>query len=457
MLPARRSRRSRGLIPALLGVSLLSTAFMPSAAASAAPPAIEATSARIGPFELISQTPEGTGGDHRSALPSVSNNGRYVGFESSATDLVDIDTNGDYQTYVRDRRTATTELLSTTPEGAAGNDSSWPPELSATGRYAVFASDASDLVPGDTGTYQDVFLVDRSTGLTTIISRGIGDVPADGSSYHPGVSDDGRFVVFMSAASNLTREPTFQGVDPYDVFVRDMTTGTTTLMTRGVTGGTANSRSNNPEITGDGRYIVFDSLASNLVVDDTNGQSDVFRLDRTTGTVTAISRTPGGSTADGNNLYPAVSDDGRFVTYQSTAPDLVPLPPIEYQRDVYLFDAADGSTALVSHAPDGTRADGTSVHASIAPNGRFVVFTSVANIRPRSLPDHQQLNAYRYRVTTQENRFITPPIVDGDSYNGFEPAISSSGFAVFESQNDLTDQATPSYNEVYGSQTMRRR
>jgi hypothetical protein len=203
--------------------------------------------------------------------------------------------------------------------------------ISAGGRYVLFGSEATNLVPGDTNS-RDVFLDDTVTGAIDLISVATNGTPA-GSSASGQVTADGRYVVFQSCASNVVVGDTNGDCD---IFVRDRVTGTTEVVSVSSTAELANSGSSaGPSISDDGRFAAYASRASNLVAGDTNQEVDVFLHDRLTGTTVRVSEAVGGGDADNVSQEAFVSADGRFVSYESTATNLV-LGDTNNASDVFL-------------------------------------------------------------------------------------------------------------------------
>jgi Tol biopolymer transport system component len=236
--------------------------------------------------ERVSVASDGAQGNDSSESPSTSADGRYVAFRSAATNLVPGARSHAEDIFVHDRHTGQTEHVSVASDGTKGNGSSDSPSVSADGRYVAFASEASNLVPGDTNRQEDVFVHDRHTGETARVSvtshgnEGIGD------SDEPSISADGRYVAFRSYASNLVPGDTNHN---YDVFVHDRQTGDTVLVSVTSDGSQGNLGSGQPSISADGRYVAFRSSARNLVPDDTNQEEDVFIHDRETGETSRVS------------------------------------------------------------------------------------------------------------------------------------------------------------------------
>jgi Tol biopolymer transport system component len=298
---------------------------------------------QTGTTTRVSKNSAGVQGDGASRYPSISADGRYVTFQSSATTLVSGDTNGVHDIFVRDRNTGTTYLVSKSSDGIQGNDESTYPSISADGRYVAFESIATNLVSGDTNGV-DVFVRDRQTGTATRVSKSSTGAEANGNSYSPAISADGRYVVFESAATNLVAGDTNV---KNDIFVRDRNTGTTTRVSKSSAGVEANDISYYPVITADGRYVTFKSSATNLVSGDTNGVDDIFVRDRNTGTTTLVSRSSSGAQGDDASDIPAISADGRYVTFESIATNLVP-GDVNGVWDIFVRDRQTGTTWLVS-------------------------------------------------------------------------------------------------------------
>lgn len=212
--------------------------------------------------------------------------------------------------------------MSVSSSGAQGNGPSGGAAISGNGRYVAFQSGTTNLVAGDTtsGENQDLFVHDRKTGKTTRVSVGIHGTEANDTSFQPAFSADGRFVAFTSAASNLIPNDTNNS---NDVFVYDQTTRKLERVSIASGGGQGNGMSWQPAISADGRRVAFTSSASNLVPNDTNGNSDIFIFDRQTHQTRLVSVGKNGGAARGTSDRPAISADGRAVAFESLAKNLV--------------------------------------------------------------------------------------------------------------------------------------
>ena len=232
-----------------------------------------------------------------------------------------------------------TELVSVATGGAQGNDTSTEASISADARFVAFWSDASNLVGGDTNGVEDVFVRDRQTGTTELVSVATGGTQGNARSRYPSISSDGRFVVFWSDASNLVAGDTNGSAD---VFVRDRLSGTTERVSLAAGGAQGNADSLGPSISASGRFVAFWSLATNLVAGDTNAWNDVFVRDRQSATTERVSVATGGAQGDFNSYDPSISADGRFVAFESGATNLV-AGDTNGSFDVFLRDRATAS------------------------------------------------------------------------------------------------------------------
>jgi Tol biopolymer transport system component len=330
---------------------------------------------QTGQTTRVSVASDGSQGNVESYDPFISADGRYVAFHSDATNLVGGDTNGDRDVFVHDRQTAQTTRVSVASDGSQGNSHSRYPSISADGRYVAFHSDATNLVGGDTNGHGDVFVHDRQTGQTTRVS--VASDGSQGNSYsrNSSISADGRYVAFHSFARNLVGGDT-NGRG--DVFVHDRQTAQTTRVSVASDGSQGNDYSFWASISADGRYVAFQSLASNLVGGDTNGRYDVFVHDRQTGQTTRVSVASDGSEGYNSSDHPFISADGRYVAFHSDAGNLVG-GDTNGDRDVFVHDRQTAQTTRVSVASDGSQGNDWSWEPSISADGRYVAFHSFAS------------------------------------------------------------------------------
>jgi len=323
----------------------------------------------------VSVASDGTESERESRNPAISADGRYVAFESSASNLVPGDTNGTLDVFVHDRVTGETTRVSVAFDGTQGNGHSRSPAISADGRYVAFESVATNLVPSYADGRYHVFVHDRVTGETTRVSDAFDGTQGNAHSGHPAISADGRYVAFDSRATNLVPDDTNNAAD---VFVHDRLTGETTRVSVLSGGAQSDGLSEHPTMSADGRYVTFESHARNLVPDDTNAMGDVFVHDRVTGETTRVSVASDGTESGAHSLYPAISGDGRYVAFESWGSNLVP-DDTNGGADVFVHDRVTGETTRVSVASDGAQADGRSERATISADGRYVAFESYAS------------------------------------------------------------------------------
>ncbi|WP_219941248.1 putative Ig domain-containing protein [Iamia sp. SCSIO 61187] len=323
----------------------------------------------------VSVASNGTQANSDSYEPVISDDGRYITYWSLASNLVTGDTNGVYDIFVFDRTTSATTRVSVASNGTQANGESTHPTVSSDGRYITYTSSASNLVTGDTNGFYDAFVFDRTTSATTRVSVASNGTQANSDSLPPAISGDGRHITYTSSASNLVTGDT-NGV--YDIFVFDRTTSATTRVSVASNGTQANDESSVQAISRDGRYITYNSFASNLVTGDTNNTSDIFVFDRTTSATTRVSVASDGTQANSDSQRPAISRDGRYITYTSSASNLIP-GDTNNIYDTFVFDRTTSATTRVSVASDGTQANSNSSRPAISGDGRYITYGSAAS------------------------------------------------------------------------------
>jgi len=312
----------------------------------------------------VSLAPSGIEFDEMTHDPSISGDGRVVAFMFIANMK-------STQLFARDRQANQTVLVSATPGGLAGNSHSFEPAVSADGRFVAFSSAASDLVAGDANSGADVFVRDLQAGTTSLVHRDSAGVQGNGQTFSaPAISGDGRFVVFASDSTNLVAGDTNGLVD---VFLRDLQTGTTSLIPLGHASGFPLVE---VAISSDGLFVAF---ASTVALDpaDTNGTSDIYVRDVQAGTTARVSLDSGGMQVSGNSGKPAISADGRFVAFQSDASALVP-GDTNAAVDVFLRDRLTGRTTRASISSAGLQGNAASEYPAISGDGLIVAFDSAA-------------------------------------------------------------------------------
>jgi uncharacterized repeat protein (TIGR01451 family) len=382
--------------------------------------------------ELDSISSNGVQGNQDSELPAVSADGRFAAFASLSDNLVPGDTNGVVDIFVRDRLTGTTERVSVSSTGAQANghsgllDGMGGPSISADGRFVAFDSEATNLVKGDTNGAIDVFVRDRLTGTTERVSVASNGTQGNGASTDPAISGDGSRVAFGSFADNLVQPDTnFTS----DAFVHDRTSSTTVRVSDAPDGSQGNNSSFRPDLDGNGHIVVFDSFASNLggnpnatvqvflrdldtgvlqpisslpgstdfleqgdlgqispdgrfVVFDYRSSSVLPRaivlLDRTTGTRETESVNDAGTAGNDDSFDPVVSADGRYVSFDSIASNLVS-DDSNSRPDVFVRDRQARTTRRVSVGSNGQQGDLDSVRPAIDSDGQVIAYSSDAS------------------------------------------------------------------------------
>ncbi len=315
-----------------------------------------------------------------SSLPSISGDGRFVAFESYGDNLVPSDNNGVKDVFVHDRSVGTTERVSVSSAGVQGINASTLGEISADGRFVAFASSAPNLVPGDTNAVSDIFVRDRELGTTELVSvNSAGEPSAYQPSEDPSISADGRYVVFATSANNFVENDT----NGYrDVFVHDRTLGTTELVSVSYNHPVPLLASFAPRISADGRFVAFISESPDITPTDTDFLQDVFVRELSTGATTRISTPVSGNQSLGHVMDCALSGDGRFVVFSSQAHNLVQ-DDTNQLVDVFVHDRTTGTTERIL-GTGGVELDGASSDPSISGDGHIVAFTSSAlNVVPQ--------------------------------------------------------------------------
>ena len=323
-------------------------------------------------LEYVSLSTAGTPGDAGSDNPKVSWDGRYVAFDSRATNLIAGDTNGAIDAFLRDRWTAQTTRESLGLGGAELNADSLATGMSADGRYLLFGTWATNVLPGHVSGHFQHYLRDRLTGTVEAAAVTTAGLPTNGDSIPVGggVSADGRYIVFSSLADNLVLGDT-NGVE--DVFLRDLQAGTLTRLSQEDSGQGGDGASTWALISEDGGFVVFSTEATNLVVPDLNGtDSDVLLYDVALGTLERVDVTSGGQQANAYSRSNGLSWDGRYVVFESLATNLA--GETLFDHDTFVHDRVTGATELVTPATPSVTGIGSISHPS--PNGRFAILVS---------------------------------------------------------------------------------
>ena len=315
------------------------------------------------------------------SAPSVSGDGRFVVFGTSSSNLVAADADATTDTYVRDTVAGTTTLVSVSSAGVKGNSDSAIPHISADGKFVAFVSSATNLVTGDTNAVNDIFLRDLTANTTVRVSTdSAGGQQTGGGSVNSNISGDGRYVIFDSNATNLVLNDTNA---KSDVFVKDTITGTTRRVSVASDGSQGNGNSGSigfgatVGISADGKYAVYQSDATNLVGGDAGGFTDIFLRDITGGTTTRMSTDASGNQQNAAATGATISGNGRFVAFQSGANNLVAGDGNGFV-DIFVKDRITGAITRANVSRDGVEANGASAAPALSRTGEFVSFDSGA-------------------------------------------------------------------------------
>jgi len=386
-------------------------------------------------------------GDRASYSPSVSADGRFVAFDSDASNLAPDDTNLRRDVFVRDRQTGATERVSVSSAEGQGDGDSYYPSISADGRFVAFYSYASNLAPDDTNVRRDVFVRDRQTGATERVSVDSAEQQGDGGSGTPSISADGRFVAFDSYASNLAPGDTNGTID---VFVRDRQAGTTERVSVNSAEQQGVDPSVSPSISADGRFVAFLSYATNLVSGDTNGATDVFVRDRQTGTTERVSVNSAEVQGDRRSSAPSISADGRFVAFESYADNLAPGDTNSYY-DVFVRDRQSGTTERVSVNSAEGQSTSSSYRPKMSADGRFTAFESYAgNLAPGDTGGYLDVFVRDRQSGATERVSLNTANQQGANHSNYASISADGRFVAFHSSAaNLAPGDTGGYLDVF--------
>ena len=333
-------------------------------------------------LEIVSRSQGGAEANGKSDDGvKISRNGRYVLFYSEATNLVPNDTNGRGDLFVADRVSGSVVRVSVSSGGAEHAGSIFGFDISGDGRFVAFVCSDDSLVASDSNGQRDVLLRDLGAGTTELISVHSNGTQGNSSSDNPSLSYDGQYVAFESFSSNLIASDSNSASD---IFVRDRVSSTTARVSLSNSGLPANGASTQPSISDDGTRISFTSTANNIVPNDTNGSRDVFVRDRIAGTTVAASVDSMGNldTVGGaiGSLASVLSGNGNVVAFLSEIESLAP-GDSNGQMDVIVRDLSAGTTELASVSTNGDQNTSEFVNlSSISDDGRFVGFDTSTSL-----------------------------------------------------------------------------
>jgi len=399
----------------------------------------------IATVERVSLSSEGEERIGFASTASLSSDGRFVAFSSTADNLVPEDTNGISDIFVRDRLTGLVERIS------RGEEPAYNPVIAANGQFVAFQSNTED---GDR-----VFVYDRERQVTeSVLAESVLAETADGETAnnlsHPDISANGRFVVFESDADNLDADNLVEGDanELSDIFVRDRQINTLESITSSVTAEDApsNGSSSQAAISANGRYVAFASAASNLLENDTNGTTDIFVFDRDTQVTERVSITSTGEESNGFSRAPSISADGRYISYDSLATNLVE-NDTNQKGDVFVYDRLNQTTSRASVSSEGEQSNNFSFNHGISADGQYVSYSSVAT----NLVTNDTNRVQDVFVFNRQAQTTTRISVDAEGRQGNrdsrESVFSADGrFVAFQSNADtLTNDDTNGRTDIF--------
>ena len=369
-------------------------------------------------IERLTEAAGGGAGNGFSNTPDISDDGNRVVFQSFASNLVASDLNGTVGDVFLYDRTDGLQLLSVDLGSDGANDASFGVVISGDGSSIAFISRASDLVAGDTEGAADVFL--WREGVITRVSQTPAGAGGDSNATGiPAISEDGDVIAFESTAQNLAPEKT---TGPLDILVGTVSTGAFEVASKHSNGTLGNALSNNPSLSGSGRYVAFSSIADNLVDSDAGGFSDIFRHDRVTGETILVSRNSAGTQGNGDSFGPKISSDGRYVAFYSSADNLVP-DDMNGVADFFIRDTSLNTVFRASVDEMNNEVTGSSdLFFDFSSDGSTIAFSSGAS--DLVTPD----------TNSQTDVFVTqnPLLIRVDSLIGLSPSFSeASGNGIY--------------------------
>jgi Tol biopolymer transport system component len=387
--------------------------------------------------------------------PAASADGRYVAFVSDASNLLGDDTandtNGADDVFLADTVEGTIRLVSRDPVSAdQANGASAHPDISSDGRYVVFDTAATNLVPADAnGEISDVVRFDATDGSLTLVSRrGVAGAQGNGDSFAPSISKTGGSVSFISQATNLISNDTNGKADAY---VRDVDAGSTTRVSTDSSGKQANNATYAAVVAPGAGWVAFSSIASNLVSGDTNHDRDVFEKNLGTGKTIRSSVRSDGRQGNGSSALEDISSNGRYVVLNSFASNLVKNDG-NNQGDVFVRDRVDATTIRVSKRGS-VEANDDSFGASVSDDGAYVVFGSRAsNLGTDADGNGSATDVFEYTLATKALVRLTANgvggWVDGGSYDA-SATPDGTGVVFASAATDLVDGDLNGWDDVF--------
>jgi Tol biopolymer transport system component len=430
----------RGVVARTGSVAFAVAAITISASLASAGPTLQTQRASVSTQE--------TQATASSSQPALSADGRFLAFVSTADNLVPRDTNGAADVFLRDLTGGKTTRVSVAGRRVQANGTSSEPSLSANGRYLAFVSSATNLAQRDENDQADVFVRDLKLRTTKRISLGIRGAEPNCACFDPVISGNGLFVAFSSFASNLVPRDTNRSSD---VFVRDLRRNRTTRVSIGPANAQANGDSNQPSISANGQFVAFASEAANLATGDSNGRADIYLRDSRGRKTLRVSRGLRGQQSDGDSLAPSISANGLIIAFSSTATNLIE-DDSNGVTDVFVSGSAPAAVAeRVSTASDGTEGNDESLSPSLSANGRQVAFHSYAtNLVATDANGARDVFVHVVRSNAIRRASISSSGTEGDA-ESFAPSLSSNGrrVAFTSSATNLVGDDTNAVRDVF--------
>jgi len=380
--------------------------------------------------KLVSQS-GGVQANQHSYAGAISPTGKFVAFATEADNLDAGDSNGYRDIYIRNMKTKSTRIVSLSSNGVRTNGDSFRPVISATGRFIAFDSDADFLIDGKKIAGRQVYLRDRKTGKTTLISVNNSGQVANNQATSPDISANGRYVTFQSAGSNLNGKAK---TGHFQIYLRDRWQGKTYLISKNNAGKAGSSSSSRSAISPDGSRIVYESVSNNLSKIHNNGWSQVYLFNRGTGKTSLVSKNKAREAGKyGGSSRPAISTKGRVIVFDSTARNLLGWANDKNKSSGDVFRLAKGKLSVVSRNWQGKQEWGGSWSPDISPNGRYLAFHS----RSRNMlkaGSNGETHIYVRDLATGKLRRASVKVKKGNG-NSLYPKISDDGkYVIFDSK-----------------------
>jgi hypothetical protein len=324
--------------------------------------------------ELVSVATGGVQANTKAWISSISNDGRYVAFVSDATTLDTIDLDGWSNAYVHDRQTGITTRVSRATDGGAISSSVQYALISGDGRYVAFSTSADNVVTGDSNNSIDVFRYDRQTDTTVRVTLADDGLERGFTKALNDITPDGRYIAFTASANFAADDTNNQD----DVYIRDLTANTTTRVSLNDDGTQSAVGSTGGVLSDDAQVVAFASSSTTLTADDNNIFEDIFVRDRAAGTTTRVSRNNLGAVTNNHSSFPRMSANGRYVVFQSSASNLI-FGDSNVHSDIFIHDRQSVQTTRLSRGATSTPPNDFSRDATLSRDGRYVMFTSFAS------------------------------------------------------------------------------